>query len=188
MIKNIELEINNYKLEKNAKRFILNFKNNLNLKQKKINLGNITLYNRDNLHITLIGNTQCLELYEFLNEKYSLQEIENIYFKIEEIINNLLKKQNFELKQEYHLLKKYYIKENIEETRHSIIQIVESNILEKMWQEIKKLCNFKLSYIPPIPHITIYKQKENVGIGLNRYEDLEKLSQKKSNNLSELTL
>jgi len=57
-----------------------------------------------------------------------------------------------------------------------------------MWKEIEKICNFKLNYLPPIPHVTIYKQEENVGIGLNKQEDLEKLSQKKSNKLSELTL
>jgi len=83
MIKNIELEINNHKLEKNAKRFILNFKNNIDLKQQKITLNEIELCSRNDLHITLIGNTQSMELYSFLNYKYSLKEINNIYLKIE---------------------------------------------------------------------------------------------------------
>ena len=55
-----------------------------------------------------------------------------------------------------------------------------------MWKEIEKLTKFKMEYELPHPHITIYKQKENVGIGLNRKEDLEKLSLKKSNYISEL--
>ncbi len=148
------------------------------LLDKEIIINKIKLCLKEEFHITLLGNENGKLIYDSLKEKLSKDKIKDFYFELEKEIKKLIKNATIKLKEEYHFLKKDYNRNNILETRYSLIQIIKTNLIKEFHSLLRKRC-VELDFDFPEPHITLYKQEENAGIGLNKKEDLRKYSIKK---------
>ncbi len=166
-----------------APTFILKIPLKIKNLKKDISLEGIKLYLKDEFHITLLGNENGKFLLNYLKKlNLSKNEIKKFYSNIEKDINEILKKTKITPINNFYFLKKDYNREK-KETRYSLIQIVKTNLIKKFFKLLKKR-GVKINFDFPEPHITLYKQKENAGIGLNKKEDLEKYSVKRFNRIS----
>jgi hypothetical protein len=182
----MKLKINNSSINDLAKTFMIDLDKELFIKdkQKAINFDFGDLYLKDEYHITLIGNFVGNEIYCILNENKI--DVDNFYLELKNKIEELILNLKIEIQNEYHLLNKEYNREKFE-VRYSIIQIIKTNIIKETYDFIENNYNIKLNLSLPESHITLYKQKENVGIGLNERGDLDKYSIKKTNSLNFFT-
>lgn len=171
---NISISINDSPKFPEAKNILLIIKNIYRNKSKEKIIENTKLQLRKDFHITLIGNKDAPKLKRQIIEKYEERNLTKTYSKIKEDIKNLIKTSPIKFTNKYYILKKEYP----EGTRISIIQILETKILEKFRKLMEDKYKIKISKTSPIPHITIYKQKHNLGIGLYEKDDLKEYSVK----------
>ena len=152
---------------------------NLNLKNKFV-VNNKILDLKSEFHITLVGNDDALLLknkfIEISNKDDLDSEYSNLYDEIQELVNN----SKISFVDEFHILEKKYSEEEI---RISVVQIIKTDIIEKFRRFLKDKYRIDLSESYPTPHITLYKELVNRGIGLYAKEDLEKYSIKKMSSL-----
>jgi hypothetical protein len=179
----LELISSNSPVYPGTKTFLAKIDYSPNLK-KLIHINNTKFFLKDEFHLTLLGNENGKYLFDFLkqNLKYSQDEIKNFYNELENETINLLDSSNFKFLKEFHFLQKEYNHKKFE-IRNSIVQIIKTDLLEKFYNLLKQK-GISIKFDSPTPHITLYKQKENTGIGLNKKEDLKKYSIKKFNNIS----
>ncbi len=139
------------------------------------------LFLKKEFHITLIGNEDSLILRNSLIELFGENNLEDIYKDLEIKIEELLEENSASLLDKFYVLKKEYSEE---ETRISVVQIIKTNLIEKFREMLKVNYGIILSKDYPEPHITLYSQKENFGVGLYTEEDLEKYCVKRLVSLS----
>ncbi|MDA3836302.1 MAG: hypothetical protein PF542_01635 [Nanoarchaeota archaeon] len=179
----VKLETANSFVYKGVKTFLLDFIDldlDINLKELFIFEG-IKMFPKNEFHLTIIGNENGKIISEYLEEK-GLDKNE-FYLSLKKDIINLLKDSSFSLKDEFHVLKKEYSRDISREIRYSTLQIIETKLIEKVYSLLLDKYGIDFNGNFPEPHVTIYKQLENFGIGLNSKDDLEKYSIKKVENL-----
>jgi hypothetical protein len=150
---------------------------------KFININSTKLYLKSEFHLTIIGNDYGKKILENLNAKRLSKEQINIFYNnLLADIENILRNNSIKLRNQYCVLSKDYPNEK----RTSIIQIIETQIIDKVFDLLHHKYNIRLANNTPTPHVTLYIQKTNKGIGLYKKEDLKKYTIKTLNSLKDL--
>jgi hypothetical protein len=148
--------------ELKIKKILLKFKDNMlsvnGLNSSIMGPNQVKLYKKTEFHITILGNNLAKKFYK-LNKKNYEAEFLKLLMYVQKITND----SKIELLNEFSMIHK--------NDRYSCIQHIETPILEQITNYLKQ--EFKLDIGAPFPHITIYKQKENYGIGLDSVAEYE---------------
>mgnify|MGYP003970652383 CR=1 FL=1 len=134
------------------------------------------LYLKKEFHITLVGNEDALLLRKKFIELFGESRLEEIYGELARDVEGLIENGVIEFLSEFYVLRKKYSEEDI---RTSVVQIIETDLLDQFRELLKKRYNLLLSKDVPRPHITLYNELNNNGIGLYRKGDLDRWAVKK---------
>lgn len=179
-------KIGNIKITNNikcrgAKNILISF-NDLNifypiLDKEFVISNNVRLTRKKEIHLTIIGNKISKSIFLMYDDKEKYREdFEEIVNQVEELVL----KEKISLTNNYSLLKR---KTN-NEIRFSIIREVKTTIVDLVYDILNKKYNLNLE--KSYPHITLFKQDENQGIGLYSIKDYNKFVLKSSKNINEL--
>jgi hypothetical protein len=140
------------------------------------------LYLKDEFHLTLVGNDDSLLLRNKFIELVGEEKIGALYGELEIEIKKLIADSKIDFISEFYILRKKYPDDEF--ARTSLIQLVKTDLMNKFQEMLELKYNILLQNSSSLPHITLYKELDNFGIGLYSKEDLEKYSIKRLESLN----
>lgn len=114
------------------------------------------LNKRDDYHITIIWTKTWEKIQEILNS-LSETEREQKITDLKALIGSF--ESNIEFLEEFYFIEKYYDDKTPQETRKSIIQMIDVENIEEFYSKLSQLFAHKFSV--PLWHVTLYTTSDN---------------------------
>ena len=145
------------------------------IQDEQIEIDKVKLMKKDEVHLTLIGNDTGSLLYTMNTAQ---QNYLSEFTALANEIDGILQSEELKLTDKFTFLKRT----KDDELRFSLIREIKTTTLDLVNNYLFQ--KYGVPFKESFAHVTLYKQKENIGIGLYSTEDYEKFKVRSCDTIS----